>query len=122
MTRRRPMPRKRIEAWLCLDKAEEYDLLHRIIPELKTQRAYSAAVRDGLRIMWELRQGQTDHLLKSFPFLREALQFQGPAVSTPPPHSVTFSTLPHAEVRISENEAERKKRSIENTLAALEDF
>lgn len=122
MTRRRPMPRKRIEAWLCLDKAEEYDLLHRIIPELKTQRAYSAAIRDGLRIMWELRQGKTDHLLKSFPFLREALQLQGPVVPTPTTHSVNFSILPHAKVRVSENEAERKKRSIENTLAALEDF
>ena len=122
MTRRRPMPRKRIEAWLCLEKAEEYDLLHRIIPELKTQRAYSAAIRDGLRIMWELRQGQTDHLLKSFPFLREALQSHGPAAPTPPAHSINFSSLSHAEVRINEHEAERKRRSIENTLAALEDF
>ncbi len=122
MTNRRPIPRQRIEAWLCLDKPEEYELLHHIIPELKTQRAYSAAIRDGLRIIWELQQGRTDHLLRSFPFLQEALQLHGPVVSTTPAQSINFSTLPSVEVRVSEHEAEHKRRSIENTLAALEDF
>lgn len=76
MTHRQPIPRKRIEAWLCLDKAEEYDLLHRIIPELKTQRAYSAAIRDGLRIMWELRQGHRS-LAQIIPFFTGGIAVTG---------------------------------------------
>lgn len=115
----RTIPRQRIEAWLRLDKPDECDLLNTIIPDLKTQRAYSAAVRDGLRIIWELRQGQTDHLLKSFPFLGEALHVRAPIAAT---HPIHLPNLPPAEVRIIENEAEHKRRSIENTLAAIEDF
>lgn len=113
------IPRKRIEAWLRLDKPEECDLLDTIIPELKAQRAYSAAIRDGLRIMWELRQGKTDHLLKLFPFLREALQGYTPTSTTNP---ICLPDLSPVAVRLVENEAEHKRRSIENTLAALEDF
>ena len=94
----RTIPRKRIEAWLRLDKPEECDLLNTIIPELKAQRAYSAAIRDGLRIIWELRQGKTDHLLKLFPFLREALQGYTP---TPASNPIRFPDLPPAEVRPS---------------------
>lgn len=111
----RTLPRQRIEAWLRLDKPAECDLLNTIIPDLKAQRAYSAAIRDGLRIIWELRQGQTDHLLKVFPFLRQALQVPSPTVA---PHA----DWPPAQVRSIENEAEHQRRSIENTLAAIEEF
>lgn len=122
MTTRRPMPRKRIESWLRLDKADECDLLVNIIPDLKAQKAYSAAIRDGLRIIWELRQGKTDHLFRLFPFLKEGLQGASYASAATMPTLPIFNTLPPAEVRIIENEDERKKLSVANTLAALEDF
>lgn len=119
MTTRRPMPRKRIESWLRLDKPDECDLLVNIIPDLKRQKAYAAAIRDGLRIIWELRQGRTDYLLQLFPFLREALQVSNYHVAATIP---TLSPVGKPTVVKIENEAERKALSVKNTLAALEDF
>ena len=44
-----------------------------IIEWLKNDRAYSPAIRDGLRLIWELRQGKTDTLLELFPFVVQAV-------------------------------------------------
>lgn len=127
------MPRKRIESWLRLDKPDECDLLVNIIPDLKRQKAYAAAIRDGLRLVWELRQGKTEHLLKLFPFVREALQpdnselitlitsmMHNPATTPLPPRLVpTHDTVP-AVGKLDESKV--REISINNALAALDDF
>lgn len=132
--------RKRYEFWLNLNAETEYEIAE-IADELKAQRGYASAIRDGLRMVWELRQGRVDTLVKLFPWIVERFQpqqdtselaalveqFKLAMVNT---HSTVVTqapawTLPldnKPEVRVIENEEERKKLSVKNTLAALEDF
>lgn len=132
--------RKRYEFWLNLNAETEYEIAE-IADELKAQRGYASAIRDGLRMVWELRQGRVDTLVKLFPWIVERFQpqtdttelsslveqFRAMMTNT---RSTNLAEIPawnmpldnKPEVRVIENEEERKKLSVKNTLAALEDF
>lgn len=123
--------------WLNINKSDEQELSE-IIEDLKAQRGFASAIRDGLRIVWELRQGKTDTLYRLFPLTQPQQQdtselaalveqFKEAMVNT---RSVVVTQAPtwdmpldnKPEVRVIENEEERKKLSVKNTLAALADF
>jgi hypothetical protein len=64
--------RLKFNFWLDVTKAEEFDLAEKI-ETLKVERSFASTVRDGIRLIWDLRQGRTAVLLELFPFVREAL-------------------------------------------------
>lgn len=123
--------------WLNVNKSDEQKLAE-IIEDLKAQRGFASAIRDGLRIVWELRQGKTDTLYRLFPLTQPQQQdtselaalveqFKQAMVNT---HSAgvaqaTMWNMPpdnKPEVRMVENEEEHKQLSVKNTLAAIADF
>ncbi len=132
--------RMRFTFWLDLNKSDESELAD-IVDTLKSQRGYASAIRDGLRMVWELRQGRVDTLVKLFPWVAERFQpqtdttelsslveqFRAMMTNT---HSTNLAEIPawnipsdnKPEVRIIQNDDERKKLSVKNTLAALDDF
>lgn len=133
--------RMRFVFWLDLQKQDENQIAEQI-EILKQERSFSKAVRNGIRLICDLRAGRTDVLLELFPWVAE--RFQQPQNDTSElaalveqfksmmtqNRSVVVTEAPvwmppldnKPEVRLIENEEERKKLSVKNTLAALEDF
>jgi hypothetical protein len=73
MASKNPNPyRLQFKFWLDVSKLDEESIAD-IIEKLKNARKYSAAIRDGLRLIWDLSQGKTDVLLELFPFVKTAL-------------------------------------------------
>ena len=62
--------RLQMKFWLDLHKPEENSLADQIA-ELKEQRAFSRVVRDGIRLVADLRRGNLDVLLALFPWVEE---------------------------------------------------
>lgn len=113
---KRFIPRETVRVELNLEKPSEVELKETIIPDLKSRRAFYAAVRDGIRIIWELQRGETTTLYQLFPFLMPQPSFTSlPAFTSPAP------LLGKPVVR-ERDEEERKRLSVQNTLASLEDF
>lgn len=139
--------RKRYEFWLDLNAPQELELAE-VIDELKQRRGYASAIRQGLQIVWELRQRKTDTLLKLFPFLveqglkpepspEELLRqfFPGMIVTIAPPGMTPTALMPQqmpmfdpekfttpVAVTAVFDESAAKARSVANTLAAIENF
>ncbi len=65
--------RLRFTFWLDLQKADEAALAE-AIDGLKHNRTFASAIRDGIRLICDLRAGQTTILLELFPWVKEALQ------------------------------------------------
>lgn len=73
---REPRYRLRYSFWInVLNPMEE--LVADEIERLKNKRAFASAVRDGIMLISELREGKIDLLLKLFPWIRDCF--------TPPP-------------------------------------
>lgn len=73
MASKNPNPyRLQFKFWLDITKSNEESIAD-IIEKLKNARKYSTAIRDGLRLFWDLSQGKTDVLLELFPFVKSAL-------------------------------------------------
>lgn len=70
-------PRKEFKFWLFYDLADEVRLME-YIAYLKKSRKFASYVRNGLRLMWSLGEGDTSVLFELFPGLKAQLQ-------TPPP-------------------------------------
>ena len=64
--------RVRYEFQLDLNKPEQVEVAD-MIELLKNERAYSAAVRDGLRIISQLREGKIDFLLSEYPWIEDTI-------------------------------------------------
>ena len=62
----KPTKRYRQVFWLDIYKPDELELLH-LIPSLKDKGLFTAYVRDGLRLINDLRQGSFDVLFELFP-------------------------------------------------------
>ncbi|MBL8118773.1 MAG: hypothetical protein JNJ78_14670 [Anaerolineae bacterium] len=69
------MTRYRFAFWLDSHKPSE-KLLHETINKLKADRQFASAIRDGLRLIVDLRAGGTEVLLELFPGIRERLNRQ----------------------------------------------
>ena len=65
--------------WLDVSKSDEYDLAEQI-ENLKQERLFSQTIRDGIRLMCDLRAGRTDVLFALFPWL--AAEFVPPSRGT----------------------------------------
>lgn len=120
MEKNRGSFRRQFVFWLDDMRPEESTLID-FIDELKQQRGYARAIRDGLRLIQDLRRGRVDVLIELFPHVSTLMRGNVSPAATMPTLPI-FNALPPAEVRIIENEDERKKLSVANTLAALEDF
>jgi len=64
------MARFKFRFWLDADKDDEL-LLMEEIDHLKSQRSYTKTVRDGIRLIIDLRKGNFDVLFELFPHTRE---------------------------------------------------
>jgi len=63
------MARKRFIFWLDDTKGQEYQLIAEV-GELKKQRSFSQTIRDGIRLICDLRDGNLDVLFELFPWVR----------------------------------------------------
>ena len=129
--------RLRFTFWLDLDKPEENELAG-YIDELKQQRKFVTTIKQGLKLIRDLRAGKTDVLLELFPLVVERLRNQPhnadlmTLITTMMHQQSSFSAdrlpfqLPAAPITPAVvkpvDEKEARQRSIQNTLAALEDF
>lgn len=66
--------------WLETDKELDSELAGKL-EALKKARKFAATVRDGLRLILDLRDGRTELLFSMFPMLHEKLQ----PIAAPPP-------------------------------------
>jgi hypothetical protein len=71
--------RLRFNFWLDIRRDDEFAVAEQI-QLLKRQRAFAKTVRDGIRLICDLRAGNVDVLLELFPFVQSKLTPQ-----TPPP-------------------------------------
>ena len=89
------MARGRFLFWLNYDKDEEL-LVADMIDELKTRRQFTKSIRDGIRLVYDLRQGKVDVLRELFPHTYYNLMQGGTAVHVQP------QTLPAPRVKPKE--------------------
>jgi hypothetical protein len=59
--------------WLDCAKADEEKLCEQI-EVLKQKRLFSKTIRDGMRLICDLREGQTDVLFELFPWVKDSSQ------------------------------------------------
>lgn len=77
-------PRREVKMWLYLDKSDE-EKLAGYVAYLKKTRKLAKAIRDGLRLIWSLGEGDTTILFELFPAIEKQLveRFTPPPTSTP---------------------------------------
>lgn len=63
--------------WLDLDK-EGDEVVADMITSLKEKRQFTATIRDGIRLICDLREGKTDVLFDLFPQMRRTLSPSSP--------------------------------------------
>ena len=56
--------------WLDLEKPDEEEI-NQLIDNYKRQRQFSRIIRDGIRLMWSLGQGDLDVLFELFPWVMD---------------------------------------------------
>jgi hypothetical protein len=67
--------REKFTFWLNLTNNSEYEIAEQIT-ELKRKRSFSKTIRDGIRLIYDLRQGNTTVLVELFPWVKENLKPQ----------------------------------------------
>ena len=65
--------RLRFTFWLDLHKADEAALAE-VIDVLKYERTFASTIRDGIRLIYDLRAGRADVLFELFPWVKEMVQ------------------------------------------------
>lgn len=134
MEQRRKSFRLRFAFQLDDMRQDESELID-YIQELKTQRKFVTTIKQGLRLIRDLRAGRSDVLLSLFPHVVENLRGQTDntellnliasmmhkpgATSFTPPNLPTFETAPTVG-KVDETKA--RELSVQNALAALDDF
>lgn len=78
---RRYRPRKEFKFWLYRDVTLDAQLIT-AIGNLKTNRSFTKMIRDGLRLLWTLGEGDITVLLELFPNIAE--KFERPQLAPPP--------------------------------------
>jgi hypothetical protein len=98
--------RLRFPFWLDLKKPEE-EALADTIEHLKSDRRFAATVRDGIRLIVDLRAGQLDVLFELFPWIKDKLA----VVQSPPvPTTAIEAQLKRLEAMLKEQGAVPIKR------------
>ncbi len=75
-TQRRYRPRKEFKFWLYHDLVEDTRLMD-YIDYLRKTRQFAKSVRNGLRLMWTLGEGDLSVLFELFPSLRSQFMPKG---------------------------------------------
>ena len=70
--------RLRFTFWLDMQKMDEAAIAE-IIDQLKQNRSFVATIRDGIRLVADLRAGRTGVLFELFPWIKDTLQPAQPA-------------------------------------------
>jgi hypothetical protein len=78
---RKYRPRNEFKFWLFLDKPEELRLVE-FIKYCKQTRKWARIVRDGIRLMWSLGEGDTSVLYELFPWTRPQATLLAPVPDT----------------------------------------
>ncbi len=65
--------RLRFTFWLDMQKQDEAELAA-TIDQLKQNRSFAATIRDGIRLVTDLRAGRTETLFELFPWVKDTLQ------------------------------------------------
>jgi hypothetical protein len=65
-------PRVQFKFWMNIAKDDEFELSMEMML-LKSRRKFATTIKDGLRLMLDLRAGKIDVLLELFPFVRDAV-------------------------------------------------
>jgi hypothetical protein len=73
--------RERFIFWLDLNRNEDFEVAD-MITDLKQERNFTATVRDGIRLICDLRAGRVGVLLELFPWLKAELQSASPVEET----------------------------------------
>jgi hypothetical protein len=92
--------------WVDLNKPEQAWLAERIV-ELKSQKSFARTVREGIRLVCDLRQGKTDVLRELFPWVLEqdTVEKEGTDRQTPAPaEDSTAQLIARLEALIAERE------------------
>lgn len=135
--------RQRFNFWLDLNKADDAILAHEI-EDLKKRRQFAKTIKDGIRLVIDLRRGNTDVLYDLFPLIEERLRqgHSGEVIAMLDEmksllgsngngggHSIDSFTVLSAmkdvsgqKLAVNYDSEAAKQRSIQNTLAALNDF
>jgi hypothetical protein len=64
---------KQYQFWLNLNLPEQ-DEIAGMIETLKERRSFAQTIRDGIRLIYSLREGRVDVLLSLFPWIANSLQ------------------------------------------------
>ncbi|MEO8609531.1 MAG: hypothetical protein ABI690_16690 [Chloroflexota bacterium] len=81
MAKARYRPRKEIKMWLYRDKADESRLID-FVQYCKQTRQLARVLRNGIRLMWSLGEGNTEILYELFPWLQTQAALIPPAPDT----------------------------------------
>ena len=68
--------------WLDLEKPDEEEI-NQFIDHYKRQRQFTRIIRDGIRLMWSLEQGNLDVLFELFPSVMDEFYQRALASHTP---------------------------------------
>ena len=80
--------------WLNINKSDEQALATHI-ETLKSERSFAKTIRDGIRLIIDLRQGNTDVLVELFPWLQDRLNSEVKAQSLPLQEHLGVAFEPH---------------------------
>jgi hypothetical protein len=126
------MSRKRFTFWLDDTKHEQNELIEQV-DQLKQTRSFASTIRDGIRLVSDLRKGSLDVLFELFPFVRaeflqyvESLQInvgQGEKKTLTEQNEVLQTMVNQQSNRVAEVEAEnaRLQAKIEGLQAVAEE-
>lgn len=79
---RSPRPRMRFVFWLNIANPIELYIAE-ILENSRTQRQFTGIIRDGIRLIFDLRQGKTDVLFELFPWVKASLsEIETPLANT----------------------------------------
>lgn len=70
---KRPSFRLRFPFWLDMHKPDEADLAEKIAI-LKADRVFVKTIRDGIRLIWDLKAGRLEILFSLFPWVKEEFE------------------------------------------------
>jgi len=86
--------RKRFVFWLDIQREDE-NYLAETIENLKERRSFAKTIRDGIRLIVDLRQGNTDVLAELFPWLQDRLNGEVKTQSLPLQEHLGAAFEPH---------------------------
>ncbi len=133
--------RMRWDFWLDVAKPDQHELAE-YLEQMKHERLFAKTIRDGIKLIRDLRAGNVTVLIELFPALAERLQppqhtaelaalvdqFKAAMQAAPvmpsglPIPMPSFDDSQPVKVTAVFDESAAKARSVANTLAALEDF